>query len=988
MANQVSRHRLRSLESAVETTIAGLIIYGLIVVLLVAGLFLPPISLGERLLAWDYTRVTPQEGAVITLEDGAQLSILPEGVSSRSRVKFSIVPRSNFLEGSAGADLLTGAENIPPWLVMKSPFYRIQFKGQEPPSRLVVSVPLPGDADPLRTVDLYSWNGEAWIWLPHFIPPGDTFIESSPNYLPQSVVVMQTKPLQPSVSADLAQAGTVPDQARDVVVEINSQGLYLDANGEIRGDPGTLLQPDQTATYVVLPTLRNWEEGGVVRSDLIDNMLVDQIARGEHIQRIVEMVVRNAYPGIDIDYRGISLDLRDDYTRFITELAEALHANQKQLSVRLELPVQVSADRWDTGVYDWVAIGSAADMVKVPVPEDIRAFEPGGQMDAMLGWAVGQVNRYKIQLLISTRSIEQTQEGAKRRLPYTEALSPFTQVSVEGGSTIVGPGQQVTFSLATLQQSTGIEFDPTSGTYWFAYIDPNGEQRTVWVENAASIARKLQYVAEYNLRGVAVQNLLSEDNDAQIWEVIRKFMNLVIPPVENQFAVVWTVQDSTGGVVAQDKTSLTDPRYAWTAPQQGGEYLIAAAISSDGGASSAARGSVQVLVATPTPLPTPTPVATPTPEPTPTPKPRPKPQAEEGGGQPAPQPAQGAPAPAQGNLPFDYGIQVDPRGNKSANIGHIQALGFRWVKLQMPWKEVEPEPGNFQWGMWDDVIGAYAGAGIKVLLSIPKAPNWARPPNDDKSVEGPPADPATFANFLSQVASRYNGKVQAIEVWNEQNLWYEGGGSPIPPDQYVAMLRAAYQAIKAVNPGMIVVSGAMTPAGDVGGRAIDDVNYLNAMYAAGLKDVSDAIGAHPSGYNCPADADWQTVEDPTATSFRGPFDNRHHSWCFRGTMEGYRNVMVANGDTAKTIWPTEFGWAVSGNPHPGYEYARDNTLEEQAQWIVSAYQQAKAWGWVGTMFLWNLDYGVTAAGTELAAFSLLTPGGPVPAYAALANMPK
>jgi hypothetical protein len=174
----------------------------------------------------------------------------------------------------------------------------------------------------------------------------------------------------------------------------------------------------------------------------------------------------------------------------------------------------------------------------------------------------------------------------------------------------------------------------------------------------------------------------------------------------------------------------------------------------------------------------------------------------------------------------------------------------------------------------------------------------------------------------------------------------------------------------------------------VGGAAIDDIDYLNAMYAAGLKDVSDAIGSHPSGYNCPATGDWQTVADPTATAFRGPFDNRHHSWCFRGTMEGYRNVMVAYGDDAKTIWPTEFGWAVSSNPQAGYEYARDNTLEEQAQWIVEAYQQAKQWGWVGTMFLWNLDYGVTAAGTELANFGILTPGGPLPAYHSLSAMPK
>jgi hypothetical protein len=338
--------------------------------------------------------------------------------------------------------------------------------------------------------------------------------------------------------------------------------------------------------------------------------------------------------------------------------------------------------------------------------------------------------------------------------------------------------------------------------------------------------------------------------------------------------------------------------------------------------------------------------------------------------------------------PDFYGIQIDPNGDASINMEHLDQLGFHWVKFQMPWKDVEPTPGNYQWGTWDDVINAYNGAGIKVLLSIPKAPDWARPAGDNRSVEGPPADYGTFASFLGEVAARYKGKVQAIEVWNEQNLWYEGGGSPMPPDQYVAMLSAAYQSIKAANPEMIVVSGAMTPAGSVAGAAIDDIDYLNGMYAAGVKNVSDAIGAHPSGYNCPATADWQTVTDPTATSFRGPFDNRHHSWCFRGTMEGYRNVMVANGDNAKTIWPTEFGWAVSPNPQAGYEYARDNTHAEQAQWIVEAYQQAKQWGWVGTMFLWNLDYGVTAAGTELANFGILTPGGPVPAYGALSGMPK
>jgi hypothetical protein len=338
------------------------------------------------------------------------------------------------------------------------------------------------------------------------------------------------------------------------------------------------------------------------------------------------------------------------------------------------------------------------------------------------------------------------------------------------------------------------------------------------------------------------------------------------------------------------------------------------------------------------------------------------------------------------SVPFGYGIQVDPRGNTAANVGHIRALGFNWVKFQMAWKDVESGgPGVYSWGMWDDVVNAYAANGINVLLSIPKAPDWARPFDDDKSVEGPPQDPALFADFLAKVADRYRGKAQAIEVWNEQNLWYEAGGmGRINAANYVQLLQLSYRAIKAVNPDMIVVSGALTPAGSVGQAAVDDVDYLQQMYTNGIKGYFDGLGAHPSGYNCPATGDWRSVQDPTATGFRGPFDNRHHSWCFRGTMEGYREVMVANGDGGKAIVPTEFGWAVSGNPQPGYEYARDNTPEEQAQWIVEAYQLAKNWGWTGPMFLWNLDYGVTAAGTELANFAILNR----PAYDALANMPK
>jgi len=111
-------------------------------------------------------------------------------------------------------------------------------------------------------------------------------------------------------------------------------------------------------------------------------------------------------------------------------------------------------------------------------------------------------------------------------------------------------------------------------------------------------------------------------------------------------------------------------------------------------------------------------------------------------------------------------------------------------------------------------------------------------------------------------------------------------------------------------------------------------------------------------------------------------------------MLGYRNIMVVYGDAGKRLWPTEFGWAsvhgLGAPPAPNYEYAADNTEEEQAQWIEQAYQMAKEWGWVGPMFLWNLNFGPACGPQdEKSAFGILYHNwNPRPAFTRLQAMPR
>jgi hypothetical protein len=258
------------------------------------------------------------------------------------------------------------------------------------------------------------------------------------------------------------------------------------------------------------------------------------------------------------------------------------------------------------------------------------------------------------------------------------------------------------------------------------------------------------------------------------------------------------------------------------------------------------------------------------------------------------------------------------------------------------------------------------------------------------------------------MVDRYQGRIHAIEVWNEQNLdreWDTLEG--VNATRYVEMLRLSYQAIKSRDPNIIVISGALSPLGgtwtdkDNPNRitALDDFEYFDQMIAAGFLNYCDCVGAHHNGYNIPPDVDWDQVPNDPSAQFRGPFDNPHHSWSFKSTLWGYHDRIVAAGSD-KPLCVTEFGWATTegfeGHPdvYPtGFEFVLDNTLEEQAQWDVQAFQLMRDWGFVRLAFLWNLNYAQFTDGmggaNDNAPYGLLDLGGiPRPSFGAIGAMEK
>lgn len=323
---------------------------------------------------------------------------------------------------------------------------------------------------------------------------------------------------------------------------------------------------------------------------------------------------------------------------------------------------------------------------------------------------------------------------------------------------------------------------------------------------------------------------------------------------------------------------------------------------------------------------------------------------------------------------FQPGIQVqvspdlNPDNQETWMREVANKLRLQWYKQQVRWEYVEKEQNRFDWAGLDLSLPLAAKYNLRVMLSIVTAPAWSREAGVDTGRHGPPARHEDYVNFVSAIVKRYPGMVHAIEVWNEQNLdreWTSTRG--LVAADYVALLRDTTLAVKALDPGIIIISGALAPTGgwtEPDGRisAIDDFVYFDSMIDAGLLNYADCIGAHHNGYNIGPDVPWnEVVNDPTA-SFRGPFDNPHHSWSLYSTLRTYADkIKLAGGDQPLCV--TEFGWAVTegldGYP-AGFEFANDNTPEEQSRWTLQALDLMLEWGDIWLAFIWNFNYGPQA----------------------------
>ncbi len=553
----------------------NLILYGVIAVLVTAGLLLPPISLLDRV----FVPCGAQSVAIGTGAPSVQhpdgLSVLQVSADQSYRLTLSTISLADFdaLRGAVDEALADARAALPVNLVPASPIYRIAVCGDEPqPGALRVSIP--AGAKPVNTLDLYAWNAEAktWSWIGSNRDAAGATVSASVDALPPAVALMQTTSTAPTIGVEVDPGESLAADWSGVVTELYPTGLVIAADGLLGGDRTALL--DSASSQAIYPVIRNYLTRGQSNPDLVRGVLSMAETRQAHIAALAALATHGPVAGVTLDYQGLDASDLDAYTAFVIDLAAALHGRDKRLNVVLPPPTVSSNGETDTAGYDWYRIGLAADGVQSPLSDA-----------ALIDWATSQVNRYKFQPILSVGSAEAV-NAVTTPISFKQAVESLGVVSATGSHSVTARSV-VTFTLQARSAIDHFEFDSEAGAYRYEYTDKSGAKHTVTLRTAAALASDVATALPYYVRGVVIRGVAG--GAPSVVDVLRAYRQQTAAKVTPEIAITWQVNSGNRAVATIDRP-LTESWFGWQAPAQSGTYRVSASISG------LERGAIEVAV--------------------------------------------------------------------------------------------------------------------------------------------------------------------------------------------------------------------------------------------------------------------------------------------------------------------------------------------------------------------------------------------------------
>ncbi len=221
-----------------------------------------------------------------------------------------------------------------------------------------------------------------------------------------------------------------------------------------------------------------------------------------------------------------------------------------------------------------------------------------------------------------------------------------------------------------------------------------------------------------------------------------------------------------------------------------------------------------------------------------------------------------APAYARRTVPVGFfGVVIPPELNTVSDatldqqMGLMASSGVESIRLDLPWLQLEPAPGSFDFSTLDRLVGTASRHHLRAIVNVSYTPAWASSqPGAAESWRYPPKNVSAYTDLMRRLVLRYGPSgaffranptlprvpVREWQVWNEQDApWYWTASDWWR--SYTSLLRQTYPAIHRLDRGAEVIAGSLvaSSATETPWLALDQ------MYRAGAKRYFDAISVHP-----------------------------------------------------------------------------------------------------------------------------------------------
>lgn len=173
----------------------------------------------------------------------------------------------------------------------------------------------------------------------------------------------------------------------------------------------------------------------------------------------------------------------------------------------------------------------------------------------------------------------------------------------------------------------------------------------------------------------------------------------------------------------------------------------------------------------------------------------------------------------------------------------VKLAGIQWIRDRIRWGDISKASGSYDFSLYDKYIDAFASRGIHITETFHSAPAYTR-----NSGSVLPDDLIEAYSFAKTAGARYDGRVDAWEIWNEPDISFTGSNEPA--DKYAAVLKAMSLGFRDGSPNTLISTAGMA---NVPGEYNDlllsnDVNNFFDIYnfhAHRSGDSSRSVWAYP-----------------------------------------------------------------------------------------------------------------------------------------------